>query len=335
MVRADNPARRFAMAVTSSATSRSPFTAAPVGRLRATWRQLVATRSLFLMFLPGLLLLVVFEYGPMYGLLIAFKDYRLTEGVWASPWVGLAHFQELFGDDVAVNVLKNTLIISILKLLWGLPAPIILALLINEARAGLFKRFVQSVSYLPHFISWVILGSLVYSLLSPSTGMVNLVLKAIGIEPVYFMTEEGWFRPILVASSIWKEVGWGTIIYLAALAGISIELYEAAVIDGASRLQRMRDISLPSIMPVVGIVTVLSLGGILNAGFDQVFNLYNPRVYEVGDIIDTYVYRLGLIDFQYSFTTAVGFFKSVVGFILILIANFIARKVSDGRYGLW
>lgn len=323
------------MATISPVTTRSPAAASPVSRLRAAWRQLVATRSLFLMFLPGLLLLVVFEYGPMYGLLIAFKDYRLTEGVWDSPWVGLAHFEELFGDEAAVNVLKNTLIISVLKLLWGLPAPIILALLINEVRPGLFKRFVQSISYLPHFISWVILGSLVYSLLSPSTGMVNLVLKAVGIEPVYFMTEEGWFRPILVASNIWKEVGWGTIIYLAALAGINTELFEAAVIDGASRLQRMRDISLPSLKPVIGIVTVLSLGGILNAGFDQVFNLYNPRVYEVGDIIDTYVYRLGLIDFQYSFTTAVGFFKSVVGFILILIANFIARKVSDGRYGLW
>jgi putative aldouronate transport system permease protein len=287
------------------------------------------------MFAPGMLLILIFEFGPMYGLVLAFKEYNLGLGIWGSPWVGFAHFQELFTDPTALRVLRNTVIISVLKLAAGIPAPIILALMINELRPGIFKRSVQSISYLPHFLSWVILSSMIYQLLSPSSGIVNALLRAIGLEPIFFLADEAWFRPILVLSSVWKEVGWGTIIYLAALSSVSSELHEAATLDGASRFRRLRDINLPTIVPVIGIVSLLSLGGILSAGFDQVFNLYNPQVYDVGDIIDTYVYRVGLVGMDYSFATAVGLFKGVVGFTLVLVFNTYARKASNGRYGLW
>lgn len=288
-----------------------------------------------LMFLPGLLLLLTFEYGPMYGLVLAFKDFKLGLGVWDSPWVGMANFERLFNEDQSVRVLRNTVIISLLKLAAGIPAPIILALLINEVRTGIFKRGVQTISYLPHFLSWVILSSMIYQLLSPSTGIVNTVLKSLGMQPIYFLADPDWFRPILVISSVWKEAGWGTIIYLAALASVNYDLHEAAALDGASRLQRIRDINFPTIVPVIGIVALLNLGGVLSAGFDQVFNLYNPQVYNVGDIIDTYVYRVGLVGLDYGFATAVGLFKGVVGFTLVMIFNTIARRLSDGRYGLW
>jgi putative aldouronate transport system permease protein len=294
-----------------------------------------ATRSLGLMLLPGMILILVFNYAPMVGLIIAFKDYKLNKGIMGSEWVGLDNFRLLFDTKNSIQVIQNTLLISVYKLVWGIPAPILLALLINEVRNGPFKRFTQSVSYLPHFISWVVLGSIVYSVLSPSTGIVNLILESLGFEKIYFMTDKSLFRSILVGTNVWKEVGWGTILYLAGLAGISSDLYEAATLDGASRFRRMRDISLPLIMPVVAIVTVLSLSGILSAGFDQVFNLYNVQVYKVGDIIDTYVYRQGLIELQYSFATAVGLFKGLIGLVLVFGANWLARRASNGRYGLW
>ena len=298
-------------------------------------RPLKSQIPLLIMFLPGLLLILTFEYGPMYGLVLAFKDFKLGLGVWDSPWVGMANFERLFSDDQSLRVLRNTVIISVLKLLVGIPAPIILALIINEVRQGIFKRSVQTISYLPHFLSWVILSAMIYQLLSPSSGIVNTVLKTMGLQPIYFLADPDWFRPILVISSVWKEVGWGTIIYLAALASVNYDLHEAAALDGANRLQRIRDINLPTIVPVIGIVALLNLGGVLNAGFDQVFNLYNPQVYNVGDIIDTFVYRKGLVELDYGFATAVGMFKGVVGFTLVMIFNYVARKLSDGRYGLW
>ncbi len=302
---------------------------------QSLWRTLVANRVLLLMFLPGFLLILVFEYGAMYGVIIAFKKYNIGLGILGSPWVGLDHFRDMFSNPTSLRVIKNTLVISVLKLIWGIPAPIILALLINELANGFFKRFVQSVSYLPHFISWVIISSIVYSMLSPSNGIVNALIGLVGIDPIYFMTNRNWFRTVLVASSVWKEAGWGTILYLAALASIDPTQYEAAIMDGASRIQRMLYISLPALVPVIAIVTILSLGGILNAGFDQVFNMYNSRVYTVADIIDTFVYRTGLVGLNYSFATAVGLFKSVVGLVLVLIANTVARRASGGQYGLW
>ena len=228
-------------------------------RSRSLWKRIVAAKTLFYMFLPGFALILVFYYGPMYGLMIAFKNYNISQGIWGSHWVGLQNFADFFSTPVALRTLRNTIIISLLRIAFGFPAPIILALLINEVTDGFFKRFVQSVSYLPHFISWVIIAAVVTDLLSPSTGVVNLGLKAVGMQPIYFMTSTTWFRPVLVISGIWKEVGWGTVIYLAALSSVDLALYEAAIVDGASRLQRMRYISLPSILPVVTIVLILSI----------------------------------------------------------------------------
>ncbi|HLG52140.1 MAG TPA: ABC transporter permease subunit [Chloroflexota bacterium] len=298
------------------------------------WQRVVAARLLWLMFAPGFLLLVVFSYGPIYGLLLAFKDYNISDGILGSPWVGLRHFQEFFGDPLALRAVRNTVVISLLRLVFGFPAPVILALLFNELADSWFKRSVQSVSYLPHFISWIIIAGMVSEVLSPETGIVNQLIKLVGLQPVYFMTSETWFVPVVIVSDIWKEVGWGTVIYLAALAGVDPTLYEAAVVDGASRLQRMWLISLPSIMPVVGIVLILSMGGILNGGFDQIFNMYNPQVYDVADIIDTYVYRVGLVGMEYSFATAVGLFKSLVGLILLVVVNLIVRRTNP-QYALW
>lgn len=299
------------------------------------WERIVAKRSYFLMLLPGLLLVLVFDYAPMYGILIAFKDFKVTQGVWDSPWVGLQHFQDFFANPAALRAVKNTLEISLLKIITGTPFPILFALLINELRDGFFKRFVQSASYLPHFISWIVISAIFQSLLLPRTGAVNLVLNAIGLKSIYFMADPAWFRVVLLASNIWKGVGWGSIVYLAALAGVDQEAYEAAIVDGANRLQRMWYISLPTIVPVIFVLLILRMRGILEAGFDQIFNMYNARVMGVADIIDTYVYRMGLVDMEYSFSAAVGLFKSAVGFLLVITANAIAKKVSGGERGLW
>lgn len=292
-------------------------------------------RSLFLMLLPGLCFILLFNYGPMYGLQIAFKDYSIGRGIWGSPWVGLKHFKMFFSNAGSLRVLRNTLIISIYRLLLGFPAPIILALIINEVGNKTFKRFAQTVSYLPHFISWVIAAGIIINVLSPSTGIINYFLKAMETEPIYFMTDTRWFRTILVLAGIWKEVGWGSVVYLAAISNINTEQYESAIVDGATRIQRMLYITLPSMLPLISIMLILSMGGIMNAGFDQIFNMYNPMVYEVADIIDTYVYRIGLVGMDYSFSAAVGFFKSAVGLTLMIVVQFITRQLGGSEYGLW
>jgi putative aldouronate transport system permease protein len=287
------------------------------------------------MFLPGFVLILIFNYGPMYGLQLAFKEYRFLDGVWGSPWVGLEHFRRFFTSPVVLRVLRNTIEISLLRILFGFPAPIILALALNELKDGFFKRFVQTASYLPHFISWVIISAIVYYMLSPSLGVVNYVIKLVGADPIYFMTSKEWFRPVLIASSIWKGVGWGAIIYLAALSGVDPMLHEAAIVDGATRWQRIWHINLPAIAPVVSIVLILGMGGIMNAGFDQIFNMYNAKVFDVADIIDTYVYRVGLAQFEYSFSSAVGLFKSLVGLVMVLVVNTIARRIGEEGSALW
>jgi len=304
-------------------------------RSKSLWQRIVAARVLLLMLLPGFALVLIFNYGPMYGLLMAFQDFQVTKGIWGSPWVGLKHFEEFFRNPMAVNALRNTLLISALKLIFGFPAPILLALLFNELRDGLFKRASQTISYMPHFVSWIVFSALVTAMLSPSTGVVNQIIKLLGLKPIYFMANPPWFRVVLVASEIWKEIGWGAIIYLAALTDIDPTLYEAAVVDGATRLQRMLYISIPSVLPIAALLLILRLGGVLSAGFDQVFNMYNATVYETADIIDTFVYRSGLTNLQYSFAAAVGFFKSVVGLVLVLAVNEVARRLSDRYYALW
>lgn len=301
------------------------------GRSGSLLYRLKSNRARLFMFLPGFLFVLVFSYLPMYGLVMAFKDYNLSLGIWGSPWVGLKHFEMFFSSNAALTALSNTLIISFLRLLFSFPAPILLAVMLNEIKGGPFKRITQTVSYLPHFISWIIVAGVMTSLLSPSTGSINYLIKMFGGEPILFLTSTTWFRPILIISGIWKEIGWGSVVYLAALSSVPLEQYEAATIDGASRIQRIRYITLPSLRGIVCIMLLMQAGGIMNAGFDQVFNLYSPTVYGVGDIIDTYVYRVGIGDMMYSYNTAVGLFKSVVNFALVLSVNLITKRLNDGK----
>jgi ABC-type polysaccharide transport system, permease component len=293
----------------------------------------IKNKALVIMFLPCVIYYIVFQYLPIYGLTLAFKDYRIIDGIGASPWVGLKYFNFAFTSDDFWLSFKNTLIISGLKLMFNFPAPIILALLLNEVRRLHFKKLVQTVTYMPHFLSWIVLSGIVINFLSPSTGPINMLLSSMGIQPIYFVGNKEWFRQVLVVSSMWKEVGWGTIVYLASLAGVNSELYEAAVLDGAGRLKQTIHITLPAISPVIVIMFIFAVGGIVNDDFDQIYNLYNPAVYSVADVLSTYIYRMGLENMQYSYATAVGLFKNVIAFILILITNFVSKRYSD--YGLW
>lgn len=305
------------------------------GKLRLSewakrWQRYKKHKYFYLMLVPLIAYYLIFEYGPLYGIQIAFKDYMLRQGVWGSQWVGWKHFHYMFTlSPDFYKILRNTVVISLYHITFGFPAPIILALLFNELRLEIFKRISQIISYLPHFLSWVVLGGMLITILSPTTGTVNIVLGWFGIDPIYFLGDPQYFRFTLVISSIWKEIGWGTIIYLAALAGIDPYLYEAAKIDGASRWKQTIHITLPSIMYVIAILFIFKTGSILSAGFDQIFNLYNPAVYSVADILDTYVYRVGLTQLQYSFTTAVGLFKNLVAFSMVMLTNYIVKKMGQ------
>lgn len=294
-------------------------------------QRLWKARYLFLLFLPGLVYFIIFKYTPMFGLLMAFQDYSLKDGILGSDWVGLKHFVSLFSGGDFLLVLRNTVWISFLKILFGFPAPVILALMFNELHTGPYKKVVQSISYIPHFFSWVVMSGMITSMLSPSVGLVNALLQSFGVEPIYFLADPRYFVGVLVVTDIWKEVGWGSVVYLAALSSVNYEMHEAAIIDGASRLKRMIYINLPSILPTVAIMLILRMGTILDAGFDQIFNLYNTSVYDVADIIDTYTYRMGIGNYQYSFSTAAGMFKSVVGMLMVLFTNFLTKKLSDGE----
>lgn len=290
-------------------------------------------RYYYILLLPALIYFVLFHYKPMYGLLIAFKDYKILKGIIGSPWIGFENFERLFISPIFHRVLKNTIIISVLRIVFGFPAPIIFALILNEIYHVRFKKVVQTISYLPHFISWVVLGGIFKEILSPTRGAVNFVLRFLGGESIFFLTRPEWFRPILISTGVWQSIGWGSIIYLAAISSIDAQLYEAAIIDGANRFQQIRRITLPSITHVITILFILGLASVLNAGFDQIFNLYNPMVYATGDIIDTYVYRIGLINAQYSFSTAVSLFKNLIGLILVLAVNAVVARFSE--YTIW
>ncbi|AIQ74955.1 MULTISPECIES: ABC transporter permease subunit [Paenibacillus] len=305
-----------------------------VSRWTHTWRQYKKNKYLFLLLAPVIIWYTVFAYGPMYGIQLAFKDYFIRDGIWGSPWVGFKHFEYLFTASPDFwKIIKNTLIISFYHIIFGFPAPIILALLFNELRFSFFKKVAQTISYLPHFLSWIVIGGILITLLSPNSGVVNYIIQWLGFDPIYFLGSEKYFRFTLVMSGIWKEIGWGTIIYLAALASIDSQMYEAAVLDGANRWKQTLFITIPSILPVIAILLILRVGSVLDAGFDQVLTLYSPAVYGVADTLDTYVYRIGLQNFQFSLTTAVGLFKNVVGLILVLFANFITKKM--GQEGLY
>lgn len=291
--------------------------------------------ALTLMFLPVVVYYIIFKYIPMSGIVLAFKQYKLSEGIWGSPWIGLDNFEKLFRTKTFVRSVNNTLIISALRLVIGFPIPILLALLLNEVTHMRYKKVVQTISYLPHFISWVVLAGLFEQLLSPSTGAINYVLQTyFGVkEPIYFLGDNTYFRGTLIATDIWKNAGWSSILYLATIAGIDPTLYEAATVDGATRKQCTRYITLPCLTATITVCLILQVGGILDGGFDQVFNLYNSAVYKTGDIIDTYVHRTGIVDMKYSMATAVGLFKNAIGFVLVLGTNWLSKRISGN--GIW
>lgn len=291
--------------------------------------------QLVLMFLPAAITLALFAYAPMYGLTIAFKDFALLKGISGSPWVGLENFRKLLTAPSFSEVFVNTIKISFLRLIFGFPAPILLALLLNEVGNARFKKVVQTISYLPHFLSWVVLAGIVIQILSPSSGIVNQIIVMFGGNPIYFVADPRYFVPMLIVTGIWKEVGWGTVVYLASITSISPELYEAATIGGAGRFQKMLHITLPALRPVVSIMFILNSGNLINAGFDQIYNLSNPAVYKVADIIDTYVYRRGLLDMKYSFSSAAGLFKNVISFALVLTTNGLVKVISGKENGIW
>ena len=303
-------------------------------RKKSFFKSFSENKFLYLLCLPGILYLFLFKYLPISGILMAFQDYNIMEGVFGSPWVGFKHFARFFGGDDFGKVFGNTLKISLLQLLFGFPAPVLFAILLNELKDGVYKKSMQTISYLPHFLSWVVVAGMMTTILSPSSGMVNSVITFFGGKPIYFMAEKEMFVPMLIISAIWKEIGWGSVVYLAALSGINAEIADAAAIDGASRIQKIIYIYIPAIFPTVAIMLIMRMGGILDSGFDQIFNLYTPATYDVADVLDTYVYRMGVSSYQYSFSTAVGLFKSVVGIILVLITNKISKTLSEGEISI-
>ncbi len=295
-------------------------------RIRKNW-------DLYLLMVPGIGFLALFKYAPMYGVLIAFQDFNIFSGISGSTWVGLKHFQELLVSEEFRNVFRNTLLISLYKIVILFPIPIVIALFLNEVRHVLFKRSVQTIIYLPHFLSWVIISGLFVNLLSPSGGLVNEIIRKLGGQPIAFFMENAVFRSLVVFTAGWKESGWNAIIFIAAIAGIEQEQYEAAAIDGASRIRQMLHITIPGISSVIVLLLILRLGSVLEAGTEQILAMYNPIVYETGDVIGTFVYRIGLGKMDYSFSTAVGLFNSVVGFILIVLGNTASKKLT-GR-SIW
>ncbi|WP_238178234.1 ABC transporter permease [Paenibacillus contaminans] len=314
-------------------TSGKPILHKEMHRRKGMLKEYYTHRYLLLMLVPGILYYIVFKYLPMYGIILAFKDFRIMEGVFASPWIGFKHFSDILDSPDFWFVFRNTLVLSFYKLIFSFPAPIILALLLNEVRAAFFKKFIQTITYLPHFLSWIILSGILMNVLSPSTGIVNVILTSLGFDPIFFFGDADWFRTLLVSSSIWKEVGWGTIIYLAALAAVDPQQYEAAVLDGANKFQQTIHVTLPAILPMIIIMFIFAIGGIVNDDFDQIFNMYNPAVYSVSDVLSTFVYRMGLENMMYSFSTAAGLFKNIIAFALVIGTNYIVRKYSE--YGLW
>lgn len=297
-------------------------------RNRSRSRYWIKYWQIYAMIIPGFIYFILFKYIPISGSIIAFQDYNLYTGIWKSPFVGFKHFETLFTYPEFLNILTNTILISIYQLVFGFPAPVLLAILLNEVRKMWFKRSIQTIMYLPHFLSWVIVGGLVINVLSPNYGIINDLLDFFGFERIFFMQKPEYFRSIVVWSGIWKEVGWNTIIYLAALASINPELYEAADVDGAGRLRKIISITLPALLPTIMVLLLIRIGHILDLGFEQVYILLNPIVTAKGQILDTYIYSIGLLGGQYSYTTAIGIFKSVVGLILILGFNRISKKLT-------
>ena len=294
-------------------------------------------RYLHLMVLPGLAFVLLFKYVPMYGIIIAFKNYKGAAGgfsaIMSAPWIGLKNFEIFFNSLYCERVFKNTIYLSLLRLIFSFPAPILLALMINEIRANWFKRTVQTITYMPYFLSWVVVAGLLNTLLSPDNGAINTIIKLAGGQPVYFLTSKQWFRPILIISEIWKNIGYGSIVYLAAITSIDQEQYEAARVDGANKLQQIIHITLPALSEIIAIMLILQIGKMFDDNFDQIFNLYSPSVYEVSDVFETYVYRNGIQQSKFSYSAAVGLVKSVLALAMIVFSNKASKKL--GAQGLF
>lgn len=285
-------------------------------------------KFLYLLAIPGILYFIIFKYVPIAGIVIAFQDYNIFRGFIKSDWVGLDNFRRMIDYPDFLRILKNTLLINFYDLLIGFTIPIILALMLNEVRKILVKRVLQTIVYMPHFLSWVIIGGIFIGVLSPSTGIVNQVITYFGFEPIYFLGEEKYIRSIIVGAGVWRDAGWGTIIYLAALAGINPELYESAQIDGANRWQQTWSITIPTLLPTIIMLFLLQMGNFMDFGFERVDVFLNPFNRVNGEIFDTYIYKVGLLDNQFSYTTAIGIFKSVTGLILIVLGNTISRRAT-------
>ena len=286
--------------------------------------------ALHLMMLPGMILLAIFSFTPMFGIIMAFQNYMPARGIAKSPWVGMDNFIFMFQMPDSKQIFINTITIAVGKIILSTFVTIVFALLLNEIKNKFMKRSIQTIVYLPNFLSWVILATVVVNIFSYE-GPINAVLEMLGIEPILFMASNKWAPVIVVVTDCWKNFGYGSIIYLAALSGVNVNLYESAAMDGANRLKQIWHVTLPAIIPTIVLVATLSLGNVLNAGFDQIYNMYNPLVYESIDIIDTFVYRIGLVDMQYGLSTAVGLFKSVVSMVLIILSYWLARKWTGYR----
>ncbi|WP_235886343.1 ABC transporter permease [Paenibacillus cymbidii] len=292
-------------------------------------RRMTRNRWMYLLLLPGLAYFIAFKYVPMWGIIIAFQQYQPFNGIWHSPWVGTDHFERLFGDPLFWRLFRNTIVLAIYNIVFFFPLPIVLALMLNELRKEWFKRTVQTLVYVPHFVSWVVVAGIAQLVFTTEGGMVNEWLVSAGFEKIPFLLSEGWFRPLAVGEVVWKETGWGTIIFLAALAGIDPSLYEAARIDGASRWRQLLHITLPAIRSTIVILLILRLGSFLDTGFEQIFLMVNPMNRSVAEVFDTYVYTIGITQGQYSLSTAVGLFKSVVGLVLVAGANALSRRLGE------
>lgn len=297
--------------------------------LKDTWKSVKRNKYLYILFMPVLIHYILFKYLPMYGVIIAFKNYNLFKGISESPWVGLRYFEQFLDSVYFWRLIRNTLAINFYDILLGFPAPIILALLLNEVTKNSFKRVVQTISYLPHFISAVVIVSMTVNFLNPTTGLINNIIASLGFPRVEFLSDHRYFWGVFTAMNIWKNIGYGSIIYLAALSGIDTELYEAAIVDGAGRWRQTISITLPSIAPTIIIMFLLRIGHLLEVGYESIILMYSPKIYETADVISTYVYRRGLVDGDYSFAAAVGLFQSVIGLALVVISNKLSKKYSE------
>ena len=306
----------------------------PWGKRAGAWgkrllKNIRRDKALLLIILPVVLHYLIFVYYPMYGNIIAFKKYSAVKGIMGSEWVGFRYFIQFFNSPYFTRVLKNTLLISVYSILWGFPIPILFALMTNDLKHGAYKRVVQAVSYIPYFISTVIICGMLVNFLSPSSGIINSVIRALGGEPINFLMEPKWFRTVFIASGVWQGFGWSAIVYLAALTGVSQELYEAARVDGASKIQQVIHVSIPCILPTVIVTFIMQIGTLMSVGYEKIILLYNPVTLDVADVISSYTYRTGLVEGNYSFGSAVGLFNTLVNFAFLVAADRISKRTAD------